>query len=312
MIRILLIGKNGQLGWELNRTLATLGEVIAYDHPEIDLSKQSNVREVIRRVSPELIINAAAYTDVDKAESEPELAMAINTLAPGVIAEEAKRLEATFVHYSTDYVFDGKKGSPYVEKDMPNPLNVYGKTKLEGEQAVEAVGGSYFIFRTSWVYSLRQQSGFVSKVLRWSRQQETLRMVSDQIANPTWCRMLAEVTAQLLARGIEQICEHSGLYHLAGGGFASRYDWAKFILEIDPMKSEQKVKEIITALTSDFPTPAQRPKNTALNCQKFITAFGLYIPPWEASLRLAMNMPELVTNNMKYPPRGANEFHPQD
>jgi len=288
MAPILLIGKNGQLGWDLNRTLATLGELCAVDYPEIDLERPEKVRDLISQIRPQVIINAAAYTAVDQAETEQARAWKINALAPGVLAEEACHLNAVLIHYSTDYVFDGKKGAPYVEEDASNPLNFYGRSKLEGERLVQAAGGTFLILRTSWVYSLRQQGGFVNKVLRWSRQQETLRMVSDQIANPTWCRMLAEVTAQLLTRGIEQICEHSGLYHLAGSGYASRYDWAKLILELDPKKSEQKVKEILPALTSDFPTPAQRPLFSALDCRHFQDTFGLQLPDWMRALKYAM------------------------
>ena len=169
-----------------------------------------------------------------------------------------------------------------------------GDSKLHGEQAVQQVGGDYLILRTSWVYAHKtsagslRQGGFVNKVLEWARQQDTLRMVTDQVGNPTWCRMLAEITAQMLARGMEHIREHTGLYHLAGSGFASRYDWAKLILELDPEKSEQRVKEIMPALTSDFPTPAQRPLFSALDCTHFLATFGLQLPDWKAALRLAM------------------------
>ena len=205
MARILLIGKNGQLGWELQRTLATLGELNAVDFPEIDLENPQSVCNLIRQIRPQVVVNAAAYTAVDQAETEQERARKINALAPGILAEETCKLNAIFVHYSTDYVFDGKKGAPYVEEDAPNPLNFYGRSKLEGERLVQQAGGTFLILRTSWVYaqrtsagSLRQQGGFVNKVLQWARQQETLRMVSDQVANPTWARMLAEITAQVL------------------------------------------------------------------------------------------------------------------
>ncbi len=291
MQRLLLIGKNGQLGWELQRTLATLGEVVALDYPEIDLAKPESLSEMIRAVSPQIIVNAAAYTNVDKAESEPDLVRTINAIAPAVMAEEAKQLNAAFIHYSTDYVFDGQKGSLYVETDTPNPLNVYGKTKLAGEQMVEAVGGSYLIFRTSWVYSLRQ-GGFVTKVLQWARQQETLRIVDDQISNPTWARMLAEATAQVIAQGrsepVGYIRQKAGLYHLAGAGSCSRYEWAKSILELDPKKEEQIVKELLPAKSSEFSTPATRPLQTELSIRNFQKTFGLVFPQWKASLRQLM------------------------
>jgi dTDP-4-dehydrorhamnose reductase len=292
MLRILLIGKNGQLGWELQRSLAPLGDVVTYDYPEIDLGKPASLPGLVREVNPQVIVNAAAYTNVDKAEIEPELARAINAVAPGVLAEEAKWLNAAFIHYSTDYVFDGCKGAPYVESDAPHPLNVYGQTKLEGEQAVQAVGGAYLVLRTSWVYSMRQ-GGFVTKVLQWAREQETLRVVDDQISSPTWARMLAEATALALAQGrdnpVEYIHEKAGLYHLAGSGACSRYEWAKAILELDPKKSEHKVQQLLPAKSSQFPTPAERPLVSVLDCGKFEQVFGLRLPEWEEALQLAMD-----------------------
>ncbi len=288
MNKILLIGKKGQVGWELSRTCCTLGELISLDYPEIDLAQSDSIRNIIDSTKPNIIINAAAYTNVDKAESEPELARAINGIAPGILAEEAKKLGAVLIHYSTDYVFDGTKGSPYVETDTPNPLNIYGSTKLEGEQIVRSVGGAYIIFRTSWVYSL-SKGGFVTKVLQWARQQKTLQIVDDQIGSPTWARMLAEVTSQVIAQGRdntqEYISEKSGLYHLAGGGSCSRYEWAKAILESDPNKKEQVVKDLLTAKTSDFPAPAARPNNTVLVCNHFYNHFKLILPDWRISIR---------------------------
>jgi dTDP-4-dehydrorhamnose reductase len=288
MKRVLLIGKQGQLGWELHRSLATLGELAAVDYPEIDLQNQGACRELIQKIQPNIIINAAAYTAVDQAEIEQEKAWMINAIAPGIMAEEAQRLKALFIHFSTDYVFDGKKAAPYIENDTPNPLNQYGRSKLEGERLVQQVGGIFLILRTSWVYSLRQQGGFVNKVLQWSRQQETLRIVDDQIANPTWCRMLAEITSQLTAYNDGNFRECTGLYHLAGGGLASRLDWAKAILKLDPRSHEQVTREILPGKTTDFPTPAMRPLYSAMNCQLFADTFQLQLPAWEDSLRLAM------------------------
>ena len=286
-MNLLLLGCTGQLGWELHRCLQPLGVVAACDFPIINMADAAGIREKVRECQPDVIINATAYTAVDKAESEPELAEAINGRAPGALAEEARRRKAVLIHYSTDYVFDGRKAAPYVESDLPAPLNVYGVSKLHGEQAVQQVGGDYLILRTSWVYSLRE-GGFVNKVLEWARQQDTLRMATDQIGNPTWSRMLAEITALLLARGEEHIREHTGLYHLAGSGFASRFEWAKLILELDPDKQEQRVKEFSPALTADFPTSAQRPLFSALDCNHFFNTFGLQLPDWQAALRLAM------------------------
>ena len=293
-MKLLLLGNTGQLGWELQRTLQPLGDVTAFDFPEVDMADPASIRKTVQEYHPDVIVNATAYTAVDKAESEPELAEAINGRGPGVLAEEARKLNAVMIHYSTDYVFDGKKGTLYVETDRPNPLNVYGVSKLHGEQALQQVGGDYLILRTSWVYAHKtgagslRMGGFVNKVLEWARQQDSLRMVTDQVGNPTWSRMLAEMTAQVLAGGLEQIREHTGLYHLAGSGFASRFDWAKSILAFDPDKNEQRVKEIIPSLTCEFPTPAQRPLFSALDCTHFQTIFGLQIPDWKSSLRLAM------------------------
>jgi len=290
-MRLLLLGIYGQLGWELQRAVAPLGEVVALDYPEIDLRDAGQVRKFVRSVQPTVVINATAYTAVDRAEQETADALAINAYAPGVLAEEAQAIGAGLIHYSTDYVFDGAKGSPYTESDAPNPLGVYGQSKLAGEQAVQAVDGAYLILRTSWVYSLRRDS-FVRKVLHWSRQHTTLRIVTDQVSNPTWARMLAEITALLLAKGARDkmawLWERKGLYHLAGSGFASRYEWAQTILKYDPHRDEQVTAEILPAATTDFPTPAQRPLFSALDCTYFTKTFGLCLPPWEETLRLAM------------------------
>lgn len=286
-MNILLLAKNGQLGWELHRTLLPLGNVRAVDFSEINLEDPHTYVSLIRELKPSLIVNPAAYTAVNLAETERERAMKVNAAAPGVLAEEAKRLDALLVHYSTDYVFDGKKGEPYLEEDAVNPLNVYGLSKLEGERAIQAVGGAHLIFRTSWVYSLRRDN-FVARVLTWARTQETLRVVNDQVANPTWARMLAEITALLLSREDGYLRERAGLYHLAGGGYASRFEWAQAILELDPDKHGQTAKEILPALTADFPTPAERPLFSALDCSKFERTFGLKIPHWKTALELAM------------------------
>ncbi len=290
-MRLLLLGKFGQLGYELQRTLGTLGQVSAYDLPEIDLRDQDRLQQLLRTINPQVIVNATAYTAVDKAESEPEVAMAINAQAPALLAQEALSLGAVLIHYSTDYVFDGTKGKPYFEDDTPNPLGVYGQSKLAGEKAIMQIGGAYLTLRISWVYSLRRES-FVSKVLEWSRRQPRLRVVSDQISNPTWARMLAEITAQLLAKAETDVVgwcrERTGLYHLAGSGYASRYEWAQAILRYDPKREEQIVAEVLPASTDEFPTPARRPLFSALNCDRFSSTFGLRLPDWDQALRLAM------------------------
>jgi dTDP-4-dehydrorhamnose reductase len=291
-MRILLFGKNGQVGWELQRSLAPLGQVTALDYPEINFGEPDSLVSIVEEVEPRLIINAAAYTAVDRAESERDLSHAINAAAPGVLAEIACKQKAALIHYSTDYVFDGKKGSPYFETDTPNPLNVYGITKLQGEQAILNQGGSYLILRTSWVYSTRQ-GGFVNKVLQWSREQRVLRVVADQIGGPTWCRLLAEATAQIAAMASNEphdwILDRKGLYHFAGSGSASRLEWAKAILESDPKLQEQIVEDIQPALTSEFPTPAERPLYAAMDCEKFTRVFGLRLPPWKVALKMALD-----------------------
>jgi dTDP-4-dehydrorhamnose reductase len=290
-MRLLLFGRHGQLGWELCRTLAPLGPVLAYDYPELDLVARANLRELIQAVQPDVIVNAAAYTAVDRAESEPELALAVNAHAPAVIAQEASAVGAALIHYSTDYVFDGAKGSDYLETDPPNPLGVYGQSKLQGEMAIQQARGVYLILRTSWLYSLRRDS-FVTRVLSWARQQVSMKVVADQIGNPTWARMLAEITAQLLALGASDLTgflgENTGLYHLAGSGRASRFEWAQEILRRDPRPGEQIVKRLLPARTADFPSQARRPLHSALNCDRFTAAFGLQLPDWQPALQLAM------------------------
>jgi len=290
-VKILLLGKTGQLGWELERTLASLGEVVALDFPEVNLLDEPSTRQAVRRAVPQVIVNATGYTAVDKAENEPEKAAAINARAPAVLAEEAQALGVALIHYSTDYVFDGLKGSPYVETDPANPLGVYARTKLEGEQAVQQSGGAFLILRLSWMYSLRRDS-FVTKVLGWARQQRSLRMVTDQIGNPIWARTAAEATAQLLAMGCADIVpwltERSGLYHFVGPDHVSRYEWAQAILRLDPQPHEQIAEQVLPALTDEFPTPARRPLFSALDSRKITQTFGLYLPPWETALRLAL------------------------
>lgn len=283
-MRILLFGKNGQLGWELNRSLITLGELTVLDYPDVDFSRPQTLPEIVRTVRPDVIVNAVAYTNVDKAESEPDVARRINADAVGEIAREAKNLGALLVHFSTDYVFDGTKGEPYVETDTPNPLNVYGRTKLDGEEAA-ALAEHYLTFRTSWVYSHR--GGFVSKVLEWAKTKTELRIVDDQIGSPTWSRMLAEVTSQLMAQyklDRNWLLDRTGIYHLAGAGAASRYEWVKEILRL--MEREDVV--VLPVKTTEFPTPAQRPLFSGLECGKIELDFGLWLPMWKNGLSMSM------------------------
>lgn len=300
-VRILLLGHTGQLGWELHRCLLPWGMVHAVDFPDIDLARPETLRPLIRGVQPDLIVNAAAYTAVDRAENEPDLARAVNAIAPGVMAEEAARAKAALVHYSTDYVFDGQATQPYKEAEAPAPINIYGRTKLEGEQAIRAVGGSHLILRTSWVYSFRRRS-FPVQVLEWARTQRVIRVVSDQVGSPTWCRMLAQVTTLALAPGLRDlrswIGERAGVYHLAGSGQASRLEWADAVLKLDPHPDEQLAAQLSEVASSDFPGPARRPPFSALECSLFQEVFGIGLPDWRSTLRLAMDS-ELIASRSR-------------
>jgi len=291
-MKIALFGKSGQLGWELERTLPSLGNVVAPDRTQLDLRDLNTVQKTLDELKPDLIVNASAYTEVDRAEKEPELAMKVNALAPGVMAEMCRKLGAALIHYSTDYVFDGMTNTPYTENDPTSPRNVYGKSKLMGEENIKLAGEAYLILRTSWVYSLRGNS-FVNKVLAWARKNSTLRIVADQVGSPTWARMLAEMTSLLLAqtRGnvYEKLREQCGTYHLAGSGYTSRYEWAKQILANDPNHSEQTVQTLEPGRTEEFPTPATRPLFSALDCTRFERTFGLRVPAWDSTLKLAMS-----------------------
>lgn len=286
-MKLLLFGKNGQLGWELRRTLAPFAEITALDYEDLDLANADELGRRIDELHPEIIVNASAYTDVDGAERDRDKAFAINSAAPRLMAERAAALNAVLIHYSTDYVFDGAKTEPYLEDDPGRPVNVYGISKLAGEQAVQRVGCAYLILRTAWLYSMRG-SNFVTKVLKWSRKHEKLHIVDDQISNPTWARVLAQLTAHVVGRGDSYLRERAGLYHLAGGGYASRFDWAREILKDDPRPEEQKTAEVVRASTADIPTPAARPLFSALNCDRFAQAFGLRAPAWQDELKLAL------------------------
>jgi len=285
--RIMLTGKNGQIGWELQRALAPLGEVVALDRRLLDLADPAQIRERVREIKPGLIVNAAAYTAVDRAEAEPEPAMAVNGIAPGILAEEAKRIGAAMVHYSTDYVFDGAKTTPYTEEDAPNPLNVYGRSKLAGEQAVQAVGVPHLILRTSWVCGMRGKN-FLLTILRLARERAELKIVDDQIGTPTWSRAIAEATARILSADTLPVTDASGIYHLTASGNTTWYGFAKAILALDPNPSEHVCKHIKPIPTSVYPTPARRPAYSVLLNSKLKAAFGVVLPGWEQGLKLAL------------------------
>jgi dTDP-4-dehydrorhamnose reductase len=283
-VRILLTGANGQVGWELQRALAPLGEVIALDRSRLDLSRPDALRETVRAIAPDAIVNAAAYTAVDRAESEPELARAINAIAPGILAEEAHRLEAVLVHYSTDYVFDGTKPEPYTESDSPNPLSVYGRTKLEGERAIGASGCRHLTLRTSWVYGTRG-SNFLLTMLRLARERRQLRIVDDQVGAPTWCREIAQATAALLARPDLAAPGIDGLYHLTASGATSWFGFAKAIFESPEMARIGIEPPALEAIpTSAYPTRAQRPANSRLDCRRLEHSAVVRLTPWDAAL----------------------------
>lgn len=271
----------------MQRTLAPLGEVVALDRRQLDLSRPDQIRERVREIKPSLIVNAAAYTAVDRAEEEPELAMAVNGVAPGILAEEARRLNAVMVHYSTDYVFDGTKTTPYTEEDEPRPLNVYGKTKLEGERAIQAVGLPHLILRTGWVYGMRGKN-FLLTILRLAKERDELKIVDDQIGAPTWSRTIAEVTAQILKANASPVTDLSDIYHLTASGSTSWYGFAKAILELDPNRAEQVCRQPKPILTAEYPTPARRPAHSVLPNAKLKAAFGIVLPGWEQSLKLAL------------------------
>jgi dTDP-4-dehydrorhamnose reductase len=299
---ILLIGTNGQVGRELHKLLPRVGEVTPLNRQQLDLSKPEDIRSAIRGLRPALIINAAAHTAVDKAESEPDLARAINTEAPGVMAQEAKKIGALLVHYSTDYVFDGRKNTPYQEGDPTNPQNVYGKTKLEGERAIQASGAEHLIFRTEWVYGAEGRN-FLLTILRLATQREELKIVCDQVGAPTWSREIAETTTRILSRifGHEgsslSPADVSGIYHMTAGGETTWYDFAKAILEeaqaIEPstpwFAAATSGLPVITRRVSpipavEYPTPARRPAYSVLSNERIAGTFSMRMPDWRAQL----------------------------
>ena len=288
-MKILLFGKGGQVGWELQRSLAPLGEVQALDFDSIeggcgDFTRLDALAETVRHAAPDVIVNAAAYTAVDKAESEPELARTLNALAPAVLAREAQKLGAWLVHYSTDYIFDGRADRPWREDDPPAPLNIYGKTKWEGEQAVRHCT-RHLIFRTSWVYAARG-ANFARTMLRLASERDQLKVIDDQIGAPTGAELLADVTA-LVLRVVQTQPDLAGTYHLTASGETSWYGYAEFVIEYArrhgvPLRLAPGALAAIP--TSAYPTPAQRPQNSRLDTNKLQTTFGLNLPDWRTGV----------------------------
>jgi dTDP-4-dehydrorhamnose reductase len=280
-LKILLLGRNGQVGWELERALAPLGEVKAFDRTGLDLADTPRLAAAVRALQPAVIVNAAAYTAVDKAESERDAAFAVNATGPRVLAEEVRRIGALLVHYSTDYVFDGAKGSPYVEDDTPNPINVYGASKLAGEEAIRKIGCRHLILRTSWVYGPRGKN-FMLTMLRLARERPELRVVDDQVGAPTSSLEIARATATVLARAMRSP-ELTGLYHLAASGETSWCGFARAIF------AQARIATPVQPIpTEEYPTPARRPKNSRLDCSRLRDTFGVALVPWEEALAEAL------------------------
>lgn len=293
-MRILLTGKNGQVGWELQRTLSTLGEVIALGQADMDLANPDAIRRICRDIKPNLIVNPAAYTAVDKAETEPALALAINGIAPGILAQEAQRLGAALIHYSTDYVFDGSKNTPYTEQDVPNPQNIYGSSKLAGELAIQAVDVPHLILRTAWVYGQRGKN-FLLTMQRLARERPLLKVVDDQAGAPTWSRLLAEATAHVVAQGLSRgqeqgvvgyIRQHSGVYHMSCAGQTSWHGFAGAILASAITGATTQLQPIPS---SEYPTPAARPAYSVLNNARLAQTFGITLPDWRAALEMVLD-----------------------
>jgi dTDP-4-dehydrorhamnose reductase len=296
-LKIGIVGRNGQVAWELREVLASLGSISCVGRPELDLNDLDSVRAGVRRLHPDVLVNAAAYTAVDQAESEPDVAMKANVEAPRVLAEEAKRVGALLINYSSDYVFDGEKTDPYLEADEPNPLNVYGGTKLAGDRAVEVVDGAYLILRTSWIYGLRGKN-FLNTILKLAAEREELGIVDDQVGAPTWSRDIARATGQIIAHlaaepdlpGRESLAEklgdRRGIYNMTAGESVSWYGFATAIVEEAEKRrsSQHRLARIVPILTSQYPLPARRPKNSRLANEKLQQTFGVSLPSWRKSL----------------------------
>lgn len=302
-VRILLTGRTGQVGRELEPLLAQIGAVNAYDRQQLDLADADQIRRTIRDLHPHLVVNAAAYTAVDRAETDEPAARAINAAAPGIMAEEAKRAGALLIHYSTDYVFDGTKQSPYLEDDPKNPVNVYGKTKLEGERAIERAGGSYLIFRTSWVYA-PQGRNFLLTVLRLATERDEIRIVDDQVGAPTSSRAIAAGTIEVLSKisrggsGFASAADYKGVYHMTAAGQTTWYQFAKKILELARSNNPQpdwlsaatrqtplKSARILPIASAEYSTPARRPGYSVLANDKLRRILGVELPDWQSQLR---------------------------
>lgn len=290
-MKLLVTGANGQVGCELRQSLAPLGEVIALDRAACDLARPAEVARILRAATPDIIVNAAAYTAVDRAEQEEELATLINGTAVGEIAQAARQLGALLIHYSTDYVFDGRKDAPYAEDDVPSPISAYGRSKLAGERAIAQCGGRYLIVRTSWIYAARGHN-FLKTVLRLARERDELRIVDDQIGAPTWARDLAAATAAMTRQARQEIARddfESGLFHVTGSGATSWFVFAQAVVK----QAEQfgllaRKSKIVPIASSEYPVAATRPKNSRLSGARARHRFQIALPEWEQSLAVCM------------------------
>jgi dTDP-4-dehydrorhamnose reductase len=296
-MRILTTGRDGQVGWECQRSLQALGEVVSVGRADADLARAGGIRDLVAAVAPDLIVNAAAYTAVDRAESEPDLAHAINAAAPAVLAEEAKRLGASLIHLSTDYVFDGSKPEPYVETDPSNPLSVYGRTKRQGEQAILSSGAAALILRTSWVYAMRGQN-FPSTIVRLAREREELRIVDDQWGAPTWARSIAEGIAGIVARAgrdrqsiAAAFAERGGMFHLTAAGRTNWHQFAERILTLLP-DPQRRLRTMVPIPSHEYVTAARRPRNSVLDCTHLARQWGLALPRWDLALAWSVDVGE--------------------
>ena len=290
-MKMLLTGCNGQVGWELARCLQPLGDVVALGRAELDLANAGAIAACIASQRPDVIVNAAAYTAVDKAESDSELAFRINAEAPAALAQAAKACDALLVHYSTDYVFDGTQAGAHAESDATAPCSVYGHSKLAGEQAVAASGCRHLILRTQWVHG-SHGGNFLRTILRLAREREQLRIVADQFGAPTAARLIADVTAQILGRQAGGLQVADGVYHLAASGRTTWHEYASFVVElarrVPALADGLKVREIVPIATADYPLPAKRPENSLFDCGKLERAFGLRMPKWQRGVELCV------------------------
>ena len=293
-MKMLLLGKNGQVGWELNRSLMPLGTIVALDRSQCDLSCPETIPDVVQAVKPDVIVNAAAYTAVDKAEEDEELATTINGTSVAVLADEARKLNALLIHYSTDYVFNGSKAEPYTEADDPDPINAYGRSKLSGERAMAGSGCDYLVLRTSWVYAARGNN-FLRTMLRLAREREELRVVADQYGCPTWARNIADATAHVLLAAQRERRDHvftSSIHHLCAGGKTTWHGFSAAIIE--QARHIGDVENIITQrvspiATEDYPLPAPRPRNSQMDSSSLTARFGLTMPQWHEAMKLCID-----------------------